>query len=289
MDEVVAVLLTGVSNGAVYGLMGLGLVIIFQSTDVVNFAMVSLATIAIYVGLTFIDSGVPVVLGLFLALAAAAAIALSVREVAIRPLGDGRLFAALVVTMGISLIAEHLVSVVWGESPRAFPRIVGGAITVGSTRMYTQDLLTIVIAAVAMLAVAALFTRTPMGTTMRAVAESSEVAAILGVKAQRVARLAWVLGLVLATLAAFLYAPKTGVAPTALAAVLFRAFAGIFLGGLNSMYGAVVGGLVIGVMESVAATYISASFRDTFVFSVAILILLVRPQGLFGRVAFQRV
>lgn len=289
MDEVVTVLLTGVSNGAVYGLLGLGLVIIFQSTDVVNFAMVSLATIAIYIGLAFVDAGVPVVLGLLLALAAAAAIALLVRETAIRPIGDGRLFAALVVTMGISLIAEHLVSVIWGESPRAFPRIIDGAVTIGSTRMYTQDLLTIAVAAAAMLGVALLFTRTPMGTTMRAVAESSEIAAILGVKSQRVARLAWVLGLVLATLAAFLYAPKTGVAPTALAAVLFRSFAGIFLGGLNSMYGAVAGGLVIGVMESVAATYISASFRDTFVFSVAIVILLVRPQGLFGRVAFQRV
>jgi branched-chain amino acid transport system permease protein len=124
---------------------------------------------------------------------------------------------------------------------------------------------------------------------MRAVAESADTAQALGISAQRVGRMAWALGLGLGALAACLYAPRAGLTPAVLSAPLFRAFAGIFLGGLNSMYGAVVGGLAIGVLENVAASYVSASFRDTFVFTFTILVLLVRPQGLFGTRTFQRV
>ena len=103
------------------------------------------------------------------------------------------------------------------------------------------------------------------------------------------ARIAWALGLALATLGILLYAPKTGLTPVVMAPALFRAFAGIFLGGLTSMTGAVVGGLIIGVLDNVAASYVSAGFRDTFVFSIAVVVLLVRPQGLFGRPTFERV
>jgi branched-chain amino acid transport system permease protein len=84
-------------------------------------------------------------------------------------------------------------------------------------------------------------------------------------------------------------APSTGLTIGAFAAVLFRAFAGIFLGGLTSMYGAVAGGVIVGVLDNLAATYVSASLRDTFVFSLVILVLLVRPQGLFGEKSFARV
>lgn len=137
--------------------------------------------------------------------------------------------------------------------------------------------------------VAYLFGRTHIGSAMRAVAESADTAQILGLGSQRIARIAWALGLGLAALAAFLYAPRAGLVPTVLGAPLFRAFAGIFLGGLTSMYGAVLGGVTVGVLENVAASYVSAYYRDTFVFSFTILVLLIRPQGLFGTRTFQRV
>jgi len=140
-----------------------------------------------------------------------------------------------------------------------------------------------------MAAVAYLFGRTTLGSAMRAVAESAQTARVVGINAQRVARVAWALGLGLAVLGASLYAPRAGLVPAVLAAPLFRAFAGIFLGGLTSMYGAVVGGLAVGVLENVAASYVSASFRDTFVFAFTVLVLLIRPQGLFGTRTFQRV
>ncbi|WP_460062277.1 branched-chain amino acid ABC transporter permease [Streptomyces sp. YKOK-I1] len=289
MSQFLLVLVSGVASGAVYGLMGLGLVIIYRATDVVNFAMASLATLGLYVAVSLHDRGVATVLGLLAAITVTVAAGLLVRETVIRPLGQGQLFSALVVTMGVSLIAENLAGSVWGEQPRDFPNLVDSTVRWSGAALPVQSLVTIGVAAVAMALVGYLFSRTTLGSAMRAVAESAETARVVGLGAQRLARISWALGLGLAALAACLYAPRSGLATTALTAPLFRAFAGIFLGGLTSMYGAVVGGLAIGVLDNLAANYVSASFRDTFVFSFTVLVLLIRPQGLFGARTFQRV
>ena len=118
MDQLLVTVLNGVANGAVYGLVGLGLVIIFQSTDVMNFAMAAMATTASYVALSVYDAGVALAFALVLAVCFASLFGLAVREVLIRPLGEGRLFAALVVTMGVAIGTEHFVGRHWGEQPR---------------------------------------------------------------------------------------------------------------------------------------------------------------------------
>ncbi|MGI5128009.1 branched-chain amino acid ABC transporter permease [Pseudonocardia sp. CA-107938] len=289
MDHLFLVVVSGIASGAVYGLLGLGLVIIYRATDVVNFALASVATLAVYVALMVVQRGLGVGAGVLAAVLVAVVVGLIVREVLIRPLGSGRLFAALVMTMGVSLVMEAVVSDVWGTEPHAFPPLVEGSVTIGSAALATQDLVMIGVSAAAMLAVGYLFTRTTLGSAMRAAAESATTAQIIGVPAQKVARIAWALGLALAALAAVLYVPRVGLGPTVLAAPLFRAFAGIFLGGLTSMHGAVVGGVTIGVLENLAASYVSANFRDTFVFALTVLILLLRPQGIFGTRSFERV
>ncbi|MFJ9011424.1 branched-chain amino acid ABC transporter permease [Streptomyces canus] len=289
MDQFLLILVSGLASGAVYGLMGLGLVIIYRATDVVNFALASLATVGLYAALALNERGLPLLLAAMAAIVTSAAVGLVAREAVIRPLAQGELLSALVMTMGVSLIAESAISTIWDDQPRLFPSLVEGSVSLGSAAIPAQSLLTIAVAAVAMALVAYLFGRTSIGTAMRAVAESADTARILGLGSQRIARIAWALGLGLAALAAFLYAPRAGLVPTVLSAPLFRAFAGIFLGGLTSMYGAVIGGLTVGVLDNLAAGYVSAGYRDTFVFSFTILVLLIRPQGLFGVRTFQRV
>ncbi|MEU9183858.1 branched-chain amino acid ABC transporter permease [Streptomyces sp. NPDC048484] len=289
MDQFLLVLVSGLASGAVYGLMGLGLVIIYRATDVVNFALASLAALGLYAALALYDRGLPLVLAAVAAIIVTVAIGLAARETVIRPLAQGELLSALVMTMGISLIAESAISTIWDDQPRLFPSLVEGSVSFGGSAIPTQSLLTIAVAAVAMALVAYLFGRTTIGSAMRAVAESADTAQILGLGSQRIARIAWALGLALGVLAAILYAPRAGLVPTVLSAPLFRAFAGIFLGGLTSMYGAVIGGLTVGVLDNVAASYVSAGYRDTFVFTFTILVLLIRPQGLFGVRTFQRV
>ncbi len=289
MSELILSLVNGVASGAVYGLMGLGLVIIYRATDVVNFALASMALMAIYLAAGFHDAGVPLVLAFGIGVVACSAGGVVAREAVIRPLGAGRLFSALVVTMGLSLIVDDLTRQAWGSEPRTFPALVGGEVRIAGSAIEYQQLLTIAVAAVAMLGIAFLFKRTPLGSAMRAVAESSDTATLLGVRPQRIARVAWALGMGLAALGAGLIAPSVGLTVGGLAGVLFRSFAGIFLGGLRSMYGAVVGGVLIGVLDNLAASYVSASFRDTVVFSVIIAVLLIKPEGLFGQRSFARV
>ncbi|WP_328754182.1 MULTISPECIES: branched-chain amino acid ABC transporter permease [unclassified Streptomyces] len=289
VDQFLLVLVSGLASGAVYGLMGLGLVIIYRATDVVNFALASLATIGLYAALTLYDRGLPLILAAGAAIVVTSAVGLAARETVIRPLAHGELLSALVMTMAVSLIAESVISTIWGDQPQLFPSLVDGSVSFGDAAIPTQSLLTIGVAAVAMALVAYLFGRTTIGSAMRAVAESADTAQILGLGTQRIARVAWALGLGLGALAAILYAPRAGLLPTVLSAPLFRAFAGIFLGGLTSMYGAVIGGLTVGVLDNLAASYVSAGYRDTFVFSFTIVVLLIRPQGLFGVRAFQRV
>ncbi|MFE4719240.1 branched-chain amino acid ABC transporter permease [Streptomyces sp. NPDC056728] len=289
VDQFLLVLVSGLASGAVYGLMGLGLVIIYRATDVVNFALASLSTIGLYAALTLYDRGLPLILAAGAAIVVTAAVGLAARETVIRPLAHGELLSALVMTMAVSLIAESVISTIWGDQPQLFPSLVDGSVSFGDAAIPTQSLLTIGVAAVAMALVAYLFGRTTIGSAMRAVAESADTAQILGLGTQRIARVAWALGLGLGALAAILYAPRAGLLPTVLSAPLFRAFAGIFLGGLTSMYGAVIGGLTVGVLDNLAASYVSAGYRDTFVFSFTIVVLLIRPQGLFGVRAFQRV
>jgi branched-chain amino acid transport system permease protein len=289
VDQFLLVLVSGLASGAVYGLMGLGLVIIYRATDVVNFALASLATVGLYAALALYDSGLPLLLAAVAAIVVTTAVGLAARETVIRPLAQGELLSALVMTMGLSLIAESVISTIWDDQPRLFPSLVEGSVAIGGSAIPAQSLLTLAVAAVAMALVAYLFGRTTIGSAMRAVAESAETAQILGLGSQRIARIAWALGLGLAVLAAVLYAPRAGLVPTVLSAPLFRAFAGIFLGGLTSMYGAVIGGLTVGVLDNLAASYVSAGYRDTFVFSFTILVLLIRPQGLFGVRTFQRV
>jgi branched-chain amino acid transport system permease protein len=289
VDQFLLVLVSGLASGAVYGLMGLGLVIIYRATDVVNFALASLTTIGLYAALTMYDRGWPLLLAAVVAIGVTVVVGLTARETVIRPLAQGELLSALVMTMGLSLIAENLISTIWDDQPRLFPSLIDGSVSIGDAAIPTQSLLTIGVAAAAMALVAYLFGRTTIGSAMRAVAESADTAQILGLGSQRIARIAWALGLALGTLAAVLYAPRAGLVPTVLSAPLFRAFAGIFLGGLTSMYGAVIGGLTVGVLDNLAASYVSASYRDTFVFTFTIAVLLIRPQGLFGVRAFQRV
>jgi branched-chain amino acid transport system permease protein len=289
MNELLLSLISGISNGAVYGLIGLGLVIIYRSTDVVNFAVGTIALACMYLASSLTGAGVPLALALLAGIIACALVGVGAREVLIRPLGSGALFSALVVTMGLSLIVEELTRQIWGGEPRNFPQLVSGHLTLAGTKYEYQQLLVIPVAAVAMLLVAYLFKRTPLGAAMRAVAESHSTATLLGIKPDRVARVAWALGMGLSGLGAAMLAPTTGLTIGAFAAVLFRSFAGIFLGGLTSMYGAVVGGVLVGVLDSLAATYVSASLRDTFVFTLVIAVLLVRPQGIFGEPSFARV
>lgn len=282
MQDILPVIMSGLVSGSGYALIGLAIVIIFRATDAVNFAIGDMGTVGVFAATTAIASGLPVPLALLVTILVSGLLGVLVERAIVRPLGRGRMFAAMVVTMGFGLLVQAGAGAIWGHAPIPFPPLVRGTLSIFGVALTAQKVVATVLALVAMLLVAAFFHWSLLGAAMRAAAEDQFAASLVGLNSSRIASFAWFLGCGLAGAAAFLAAADSSVNVTLMAPHLFRAFAGLFLGGLHSMIGAAAGGFLIGMLENVAGRYISASFRDTMVFATIVFVLFLRPGGLLG-------
>lgn len=291
MGDLPAVIVSGLVSGSAYALLALGIVIIFRSTDTVNFAIGDIGTLAVFITSTLMAAGLPVAAGLVVAVVVSGLLGIATERVLIRPLGHGKnlLFTALVITIGLGLLIHAGIFVGWGTRPRPFPVLVPGTVTVLGIALAWNKIVAALIAAVAMIAVALFFRKTSFGIAMRATADDPGAARMIGINAGRVSAIAWFVGCGMAAIASFFLAADSSLSPSLTLFALFRAFAGVFLGGLTSMAGAVIGGFLIGILDNVAGRYISASFRDTIVFAVIVLVLFIRPAGVLGTGRKERV
>ena len=291
MGDLPAVVVSGIVSGSAYALLALGIVIIFRSTDTVNFAIGDIGTLAVFMTATLISAGVPVALGLIIAVVIAGILGIITERTLIRPLGHSRnyVFIALVVTIGLGLLIHAGIFVGWGTRPQSFPVVLEGTVKIFGIALTWNKILAATIAAIAMIGIAWFFKKTPFGVAMRATADDPVGARMVGIDSGRVAAIAWFLGCGIAAIASFFLAADTSLNPNLTLSPLFRAFAGVFLGGLTSMAGAVIGGFTIGVLDNVAGRYISASYRDTMVFAIIVLVLFIRPAGVLGAGRKERV
>lgn len=291
MADLPAVIISGLVSGSTYALLALGIVIIFRSTDTVNFAIGDLGTLGVFTAGSMMGAGLPVAAALLAAIIVSGLAGVVTERALIRPLGHKRnaLFVALVITIGLGLLIHAAIFVIWGTQPKPFPALVSGTVTVFGVALTWNKILAAGIAIVAMTAVAWFFKKSPFGIAMRATADDPGAARMIGINAGRVAAIAWFVGCGMAGIAAFFLAADSSLNPNLTLSALFRGFAGVFLGGLTSMSGAVIGGLVIGVLDNLAGRYVSAGFRDTIVFAVIVLVLFIRPSGVLGAGRKERV
>lgn len=290
-SDVIALVVSGLASGSAYALLALGIVIIFRSTDAVNFAIGQTGVLALYCATWALSLHVPVAVVLLGSIVIGALLGIATEVAIIRPLGQRRNFSfiALVVTIGLTFLIEALIGATWGHPSRPFPALVSGTVQIGGFAIAWNKVVSTVVALACMGVVAFFFGRTALGTVMRASAEDHFAARIVGLNARRISMLAWALGCGLGTLAMFFLAAEQSLSSTLADHSLFRAFAGVFLGGLTSMAGAVLGGFVIGILDNLAGAYVSPNFRDTIVFGVIIVVLFLRPAGILGAVRKQRV
>lgn len=291
MLDVIPILISGLASGAAYALLALGIVIIFRSTDTVHFAIGDTGTLAVYLAAVAIGAGAPMAVALVLAMLVAGLVGMATQKLLIQPLGHRKniVFIALVVTIGLGLVIRALVGAIWGHQAISFPTLIEGSLVMAGVAISWNKLLAAGLALAAMAIVGWFFARTALGAAMRAGAEDPFAARMIGLDAGRLALLAWFLGCSLACLAIFFIAAESALSPTLAHHPLFRGFAGVFLGGLTSMPGAVIGGFVIGMLDNIAGRYVSANFRDTIVFGVIVVILFVRPAGVLGALKKERV
>jgi branched-chain amino acid transport system permease protein len=300
----------GLSLGTIYALLAVGFVIIFKSTQVLNFAHGALAALGAFLVASFASvldipgrwiPNAPAWLAwtgsVLIAVVAMALIGMMVERVFLRPMVGEELFAIAIVTLGLDIVIRTVTGDFIGQFPRPMGDPFGLAILdLGWIRLAHTQVTQILVAVVAVVAIA-LFFRSRMGVAMRATAFDQEVARAQGINVGRVFSTAWAIGAVLAAIGglfASLYPRSASGVSQATAFLAFRAFPAIIIGGLDSVVGAIVGGLIVGFSEAAAATYLSfpamgSGFPGIVPYLLMLVVLLVRPYGLFGTEEIRRV
>jgi branched-chain amino acid transport system permease protein len=291
VEQLLDATVRGVAQGSLYALLGLGFVIVYKGTRVVNFAQPVLMILGAYFTSAFaVDRGFPFPLAVLAAIAVTALVAIVIERVAMRPMVGKPPFAAAVVTVGVFLALD----VVAGDLIGLEQRQVGDPwgldkSSLAGVTVFHNDLARIAIAVVVVASVGAFFKYTRWGLGMRATALSQETALAQGVPVGRMFSLSWALAGGLAAIAGMLVGTGGAGFDQTTALVALKALPAIILGGLDSIRGAIVGGVVIGLAEAYTKTYqaehfawLGANFDQVVPYLVMLLVLLVRPYGLFG-------
>ena len=285
--------INGIQQGAIYAALALALVLIFRSTSLLNFAQGEMAMFSTFIAWILADNGFPVVFAILAAMAVSVVGGAIIERTLIRPVGNDNVLAIVIVTIGIFIATNALAGWIYGTDGRVFPRIFPNEslVTFGDVTVTkeTTGIIAILLVVVGLLYL--LFQHTKVGLAMRAVASNSESAQLVGIRVGRILMLGWGLAAALGALAGALAAPQLNLSLNLMQGLLIYAFAAATLGGFDSPLGAVVGGLIVGVTQTLAGQYID--FFDGFelgsAFLLILIVLLVRPQGLFGRPVVTRV
>jgi branched-chain amino acid transport system permease protein len=290
MDVFLQLTFTGLSNGMVYALVAVGFVIIYKASDVINFAQGELLLLGAYLAFAFIAQiGLPWSLGVAATLVTALAVGLVVERFVLRPLIGEPIISMIMVTIGLSSVLKALVHAIWGAAPRSFPGFLPSTpINVLGVVVTGDRLLTIVLAA-ALLALFTLFFRhTRDGIAMRAIADDQQAALSMGISIKRVLAVAWAMAAMAAAVGGIMVANLVGVSHD-VSYVGLRVFPVVILGGLDSIPGAILGGAIIGLLEAYTGGYIGQGLNLIVPFIALVIVLMVRPYGLFGKEIIERV
>ena len=294
MSKFLQYAVSGVSIGALYALVALGLVLIYRSTRILNFGHGDVATVGTFFAFTLLSHNVSGAIAFPLALIIGAVLAMVFYYVILIPAQrrNATLLGQIILTVGLSLIIQGLVSHFWGTEPQSFPFPLSDTKT---WKVYQDVVISelslgaLVIGLIGCLLLFLLVQKTRLGLAMRATSENLPAAQTLGIPTRRVLSLSWGLAALLGVLAGLFLAPALLLDPFFMLDPFLKGFAAAILGGLNSLPGAIVGGLILGVAESLAGGYITVAFKNTLAFLVIIVVLLIRPEGLLGEEFIERV
>ena len=286
----IQVLLSGIALGSIYGLVALGFAVIFKATDVFNFAQGMLVAFGAYFAVTTINLlGLPFPVAVLAIIAASAALGVIIHVVFIQPLSGRPMLAVIMLTIALSIVMRSLIEILYGlQSRTLITPIPNGIFLVGEIRISQLHLVAASVSWLCMAAFFAFFKFTPIGLLMRATADGYHAALVSGINVKVMNRLAWAIGASLAAVGG-LFLGQLQIVSTELEHIGLLALPAVVIGGMQSIPGAIVGGLLVGLIEQLAATYISPKSIDIVVYGLLLLILMVRPWGLFGQRELGRV
>jgi len=292
MNYFIVLTLTGVAAGMIYAALALALVLIWRATRVVNFAQGAMAMTTTYVALAVVTSTGNYWFGFAAALAAGFILGAVAERFLVRWVETGPPLNAVILTLGLLLILEAVVPMIWGAQIRSFPAPLSiSATQIGNTFVALSpfNLFTIAVVLGVMVALMVLFRYTGLGLSMRAAAFQPSIARLLGVRVGRLLTFGWGLATVAGALAGLLVAPTLLLYPNNMDAVLVYGFTAAVLGGLDSPLGALIGGLSIGLALSYVGGYLGPDLETIGALVILFVVLMIRPHGLFVRATERRV
>jgi branched-chain amino acid transport system permease protein len=299
-------LINGLTLGSIYALVALGYTMVYGILGLINFAHGEVVMIGALASLTVVkllaESGLPgpviVLVGLFVAALVCMTLGFAIERIAYRPLRNAPRLAPLITAIGVSIVLQQLAMLIWGRSYHSIPQLLPAERHEILGASFTEiQVIIVLVAAFTMAGLILLVNRTKMGRAMRATAENPAIAGLMGVDANRIISLTFVIGSGLAALAGVLVSANYGIAHYHMGFILgLKAFTAAVLGGIGNLAGAMVGGVLLGVIEALGAGYIGditggvlgSHYQDVFAFFVLIVVLIFRPSGLMGEKVAER-
>jgi branched-chain amino acid transport system permease protein len=301
MEQLFAQVAAGLASGAIYACLALALVMIFVSTDHINFAQGELAMFSAFLCWQLLEWNMPFWLALPAVVLVSFMIGVGIERVVLRPLHNAPVLSIVVVFIGLLTIFHSMAGAIWGHTlksvPSPFPRLTFP----GSAYFGPHQIGMIVVTVALLAALFAFFRFTPLGLAMRAAAQNPASARLAGIRVDWMLALGWGLAAAIGAVAGSLIAPVVYLDPNMMSGILLYGFAGALVGGISSPGGAVVGGFLVGVLENLVAYFGNVLERSTGVYVVGngekltvaliivIVVLTLKPSGLFGRVTVKRV
>jgi branched-chain amino acid transport system permease protein len=293
VDTFIQQVVSGLATGGIYGSVALALVMIYQATDVVNYAQGEMAMFSTYLAWTMLNAGLPYWAAFAGTLVVAFAGGVLIERVIIRPVENAPILTIVIVCIGLLVILNSLAGWIYTyvqkPFPSPFPRT---PIKVGDIVFSAHDLGAIGITLVVLAGLYVFFRFTPLGLAMRAAAQNPASSRLVGIRVGWMLALGWGLAALVGAVAGMMVAPVVFLDPNMMAGILIYAFASATLGGFTSPGGAVVGGFIVGVFENLVGTYvkfIGTELKLTVALALILVVLIVKPSGLFGRAVVHRV
>ena len=287
-------LINGLYIGAIYAVIALGYTMVYGIAKMLNFAHGDVIMVGAFMTYTFTSRmGVPPVVSILLAMVVCTLLGILIEGLAYRPLRGTSSLAVLITAIGVSYFLQNAAQLIWGPAEIAFQRVVDlePLVLFGGGLKISAEVIVTLLAAVAIMVGLTLFVnKTKMGKAMRAVSEDREAAQLMGINVNRTISTTFAIGSALAAVAGVLLCSKVqAVWPTVGSMPGIRAFTAAVFGGIGSIPGAMLGGMLLGLIETFSGAYISTQFSDAIVFCVLIVILLVKPAGLQGKQVQEKV
>lgn len=285
-------LISGLSLGSIYALIALGYTMVYGIAKMLNFAhgdviMVGAFTVIVSV----MTMGFPVLVGLLLSVIVCTALGMTIERVAYKPLRKAEPLTVLITAIGVSYLLQNVALLIFGSTQKSFPTVFHvSSVHFGDISMSGESVVTLAVTIVIMICLSLFINKTRAGKAMRAVSQDKEAAELMGISVNRTISLTFAIGSALAAVAGIFYGATYGfIGPFTGSMPGIKAFVAAVFGGIGSIPGAMVGGILLGVLESMSKAYISTELSDAIVFASLIVVLLVRPTGLFGKVIKEKV